>query len=1443
MEIYDVFISYRRSDGEEYASALRNELTKKGLRVFLDTEEMEKGRDFPSQLSDNIKKAPNYILVATPDVFKFREGEDWVLKEIETALDWYYKNKEERNFIILLPKGTQIPEKKELPQSIERLADIDYSDKLYEDFDAVLKIITRVNRCSIWHSSHRWLCEIKKEGSRFAGLDIAEGILPDAKGNKRRPGLSVTVSDEENEPKPIMEAIEEITGHIQLTGEGGIGKTTALINIMNSHYENKSYSDSTVVPIFIDLSFAPDTYGMLYENGKSSFIRRAVYKQIRTDLNIKQISLSAVSDIDEVFSTLPYDIAVKPVMNAFSTFPQSVPEYLLLLDGLNEVSLATVPQVNLTVMEMVIDEINTVMEECPNVRIILTGRNDDDRIDSSLLTKLKLTGKKEADIVKYLEDSGFSKEKTDCITRDKNLLKVLEIPLFLTMYATLSEKDAPATRGEILKTFFNERRENIPVYTEQGRLKTSEGNVKKTSGRNTEYRISSDILNFILDFILPKIAEYIEKEGLFHFRISQVEDIIESVLTDTCNTAVCGIYGQEIFSKYRMGQAGKSHTHKIAREILSRLGDNLSEISENIISCSVSNLGILHQTNSRFGFVHQHIRDYFASVSLENTLKLSVYLYEEGMKEDAYSCMASAFKDKPVSAVVRGFLGEILNEQKYAPAFKFGEYNISEDGPSLTERALDIYRNSFDREPGYALYSLIEIMKEARESLAGVDLSELDLRKISLNGAGLGIYGLCARLDGAMVNADSLFASGHREMITGLSFNEDGTMLVASDREGLIKIWETKTGNLIKSFDTGGYILDAIFKEGKIITLSAPDEMSDNFTLCRIDLKTGEILNTRKVSYTYSFKASDDKELIMLISHDKLTIFNTSDFSTVNSVTFQKGEAVQDADFVYNNTCIAVLKESEDNEEREIEIIPLKNEASLQIRKIPVKSGVKSLNSFDTNKLFALEIDSASGNIGGRIYNLSLNEIKSIGLNSELLFIFNSFSKYNKVSSQLLVAFNERVNLYSGKNLTMLNSISLSAFVNKASYDSFGKQLAIGTHSGDIEIYNTESFSLTAKIKYTPSKTDIFTFTPDSKYIVTYTRGSGLKIFDSETLTLKSQKRISFFSPLLKLELSPDGRMLSIPNHDGLFDSDFIEGLIGIPGLQSLNRASTKGTAVFSSNSEWYALRLTGNTYGYEVYDAKSHEPLLTLSGLRVVGFTKSKVIALNEDETLNNIITVDVKNGQREILDTEGEKICSVSSNDNFINAISEKGKIFIWNNELTLIKSLTSPLNAENGLRIISISPDERFIIEHNFKETIIRKTDDFKACLTVSGSFLQITSEYALFSSRETGGGMVTEIYSLSTFKKVYSCTFHSFGTGEKIAVSHDNKKLLMGGPDNSTGLFGIKKKEGTEEINLEYLGKITAGYGLEYIGVDLTDIITDRPFTDKEKEILRQYGAII
>ena len=86
MKSYDIFISYRREDGNAFARQMQLKLENYGYRVFLDVEELKDGV-FDQRIIDAITGAKVFIALLTPRYLcRCASDEDWVRKEIECAL-------------------------------------------------------------------------------------------------------------------------------------------------------------------------------------------------------------------------------------------------------------------------------------------------------------------------------------------------------------------------------------------------------------------------------------------------------------------------------------------------------------------------------------------------------------------------------------------------------------------------------------------------------------------------------------------------------------------------------------------------------------------------------------------------------------------------------------------------------------------------------------------------------------------------------------------------------------------------------------------------------------------------------------------------------------------------------------------------------------------------------------------------------------------------------------------------------------------------------------------------------------------------------------------------------------------------------------------------------------------------------------------------------------
>lgn len=82
---YDIFISYRREGGSEFARSVKAALERKKYSVFLDFDELKDGK-FDQRILDAIAEAPVFVFILSPHSLDrcVNEG-DWVRKEIEYA--------------------------------------------------------------------------------------------------------------------------------------------------------------------------------------------------------------------------------------------------------------------------------------------------------------------------------------------------------------------------------------------------------------------------------------------------------------------------------------------------------------------------------------------------------------------------------------------------------------------------------------------------------------------------------------------------------------------------------------------------------------------------------------------------------------------------------------------------------------------------------------------------------------------------------------------------------------------------------------------------------------------------------------------------------------------------------------------------------------------------------------------------------------------------------------------------------------------------------------------------------------------------------------------------------------------------------------------------------------------------------------------------------------
>ena len=714
----------------------------------------------------------------------------------------------------------------------------------------------------LWEAGKFWYESSRAEGNRFENFEIDERLMSAAGRKKDTERLPIHVYDENNSKETLrLEDIisESESHHIYLVGEGGIGKTTALYSIMEDAYKtDKPYSTKIQsIPLFIELSKAPDEYKNVYKEGHSTFIRRCIMMQVKAQMSGTQFQLDR-----DIFEMEENEV-VKPVEQLLNA-PDAPVQYVLLLDGLNEVSVKRLKETRMSVMEMIIEEINQLKDKrnYPKVKLILTGRSDE-RVVTEDIVRYHLIGVQ--DVIGYLQANHI---ETVGMKENERLLDTLKNPLFLKLYCQISSKDNIATPGEIFYAFFNEHKKTLGTYTVKSRIEQIEQDLRSMASVGGEKRIDAKMQYFILDFLLPEIGWHMEKNNLYFLDLEALQTLICGILTGRKENDICGKNGKEVFNEYDSGIGMGMDTEQYA-ELLLRLGDTEHESVKLIVDCCISAFGILYKNNSQFGFTHQHIRDYFAAMRSINQMRMTLYM------KDEKACMGY-FNDSLLSDDVARFIGEILGEYHNIPEKKddVWESTVPQERSKRTmlTDCLDLYRNVFleDDEINYGVRNLLKVIYEARKTLAASDLSKLDLRFCTLNN--IELYD--ADFTGSLLQKETLFPNGHQGAVRNAVFSPTGEYIISGGDDGCIKMWHTKTKKYIKTIVKYPYRVNNIgFSNDGRYFFAATSKKVDV-----MDAFTFEVQHTFEGAYNAVF--SPDSQLMALeFQLRKVQIIELASFS------------------------------------------------------------------------------------------------------------------------------------------------------------------------------------------------------------------------------------------------------------------------------------------------------------------------------------------------------------------------------------------------------------------------------------------------------------------------------------------------------------------------------------------------------------------------------------
>lgn len=139
MKPYDIFISYRRNGGRQYARILQLMLSQRGYRVFLDYDELKDGL-FSKKIKEAITEAPIFMLVLSKDSMeRCADVKDRLREEILLAVQ------KKKCFVPVNPDkmfdgiSAEVPDEIKLVALETQYSEIDFGQALGVTLDLLIK--------------------------------------------------------------------------------------------------------------------------------------------------------------------------------------------------------------------------------------------------------------------------------------------------------------------------------------------------------------------------------------------------------------------------------------------------------------------------------------------------------------------------------------------------------------------------------------------------------------------------------------------------------------------------------------------------------------------------------------------------------------------------------------------------------------------------------------------------------------------------------------------------------------------------------------------------------------------------------------------------------------------------------------------------------------------------------------------------------------------------------------------------------------------------------------------------------------------------------------------------------------------------------------------------------------------------------------------------------
>lgn len=663
----------------------------------------------------------------------------------------------------------------------------------------------------------------------FSEETIDETILPSVtEEEERRKG-------EKDLNQPVLDALRRASDRncFILGEEGGSGKTMILRKLFLSMLHRNSLRE---IPIYIELREVVTKYGA-YGTPGMMFSEHIAWKLFDGE-----------GEMDNLREKLFVELGMPSNSNT---------RYVLLLDGLNEVS---------------VDRRQEICEEIlfwamkPHIRVIVTSRyredclvrekakweksgsfeeffqqdrgteelNEAEGYNNDVFQLLTISKLRDSVIADYLKNCGISEEEIKRIFSKVELIRILKIPMYLTIFARLYEKKQLnddkmknqltdlCTRGELLHFFFGASRRRIrgPVIGQIEKLERQSGRVI----RNKE---------FIFDKIIPYIAFFMAKRQAYRIDAEELVLMLERLLGDEravmCRRAKVSNSYRPIYDLARdcsaLSVSGEyDFQYKPAELMIRFIDEELHIMRKNTSNEKWKKSGEEYggAGGNGYEFLHENLRDYFAARWLQEDVR----------------CFAISRADEDLSLALPGipqtvleFFGDICLEHESKPFCDEERQQWRIMHKSYIANVLGFLRGRNDEVAKSAVASIVRVMKYSRKGdLSGVDFRDIDLTETWLGGIRFSrayedTY-FTANFDGAILNAANLIRGGHKTIVTCvIQDRKDVSILYSADQSGRILKWNCMKKNCINICKLDSTVRDMVITEENILFVATEHDV------------------------------------------------------------------------------------------------------------------------------------------------------------------------------------------------------------------------------------------------------------------------------------------------------------------------------------------------------------------------------------------------------------------------------------------------------------------------------------------------------------------------------------------------------------------------------------------------------------------------------------------